>query len=279
MDALRYAFRISRFRFGIYTAGTYVAGYALGSAALGSFMDPAFLLYLLYFFFPANVFIYGVNDLWDEETDKLNPKKGTKEEMITSSKRKTLLRIVLLSAAISLGLMALQDWTARAIFSGFLLLSYFYSAEPLRFKSKPILDFASNMLYIMPGIFGFYIASGSLPSYLLVLAGFFHISAMQIFSAVPDIECDMKAKITTTAVFFGRKISLALCVAFWSGLSAIALYLSGLHPLSFLALIYPAIPAFLLFSRTDINRIYWRMPYVNTALGGLLTAMVVFSIL
>jgi 4-hydroxybenzoate polyprenyltransferase len=33
------------------------------------------LLFGLYFLIPANIRIYGINDIYDYETDKLNPKK------------------------------------------------------------------------------------------------------------------------------------------------------------------------------------------------------------
>ena len=73
---------ISRFRFWIYTGGTYVVGYALGFSVFADFFRPDYYLYLLYFFIPANIFIYGVNDYWDRETDILNPKKDHKEYRI-----------------------------------------------------------------------------------------------------------------------------------------------------------------------------------------------------
>ena len=79
---------------------------------------------------------------------------------------------------------------------------------------------------------------------------------MHLFSAIPDIECDRAAGITTTAVFLGRKRSLLLCLAFWTGLAVITIGASGFHPLSLLVLAYPAVPALLLASGTiPIERI------------------------
>ena len=88
------------------------------------------------------------------------------------------------------------------------------------------------MLYVMPGILAYYMASGGLPSLWLVVAGFLHIAAMHLFSAIPDMDCDSKAGITTTAVLLGERPSLLLCLAFWSGLAALAAdrYLEGLDP-------------------------------------------------
>ncbi len=274
IDLIKYSIRVSRFRFWIYTAGTYVVGYSLGAVSFSYFFSLDYILYLIYFFFPANLFIYGVNDYWDEKTDEKNPKKGTKEEKLTKENKKKLLKLLYLVSFFSIFLLLFQDNISRIIFLIFISLSYFYSAKPLRFKSLPVLDFSSNMLYVMPGIFGFYLASGELPGLFLLVAGYSHISAMHIFSAVPDIKYDKKAKIKTTASILGKRNSLILCFLFWAVLSFIAIYYSGFHPFSFLVLIYPTIPLILILNNNlSINKIYWILPYINTFMGGLLTFM------
>lgn len=270
-DYMGFLVGISRFRFWIYTGGTYVIGYTLAAEGFTDFLSPAYYIYLLYFFFPANVFIYGVNDYWDEDTDRLNPKKGSREHMLMQSERRKLRNSLLAVTAISVALMFSQKPQEAILFLGFLFLSYFYSAPPLRFKERPFLDFSSNYLYIMPGVFAYSLASGSLPEPIILLAGYCHIAAMHIFSAVPDTEYDRRAGINTTPVFMGERAALALSAAFWLILSFITVYLTDIHPLSFLVFAYPAFPiSVLLFKRIRIERVYWYLPYVNTALGGLL---------
>ncbi len=130
----------------------------------------------------------------------------------------------------------------------------------------------------MPGILGYYQVSGSLPPIPVVLAGFMHTSAMQLFSAIPDIEYDREASIVTTAVLLKKNASLALCFVFWSALASTVIFLSALNPLSLLVLIYPAIPLMLLAKKeVDINKIYWTYPFINTVLGGLLFATLTIS--
>lgn len=275
---LPFAFAISRFRFWIYTGGTYVVGFALGMENWLAFFEPAYYLYLFYFFFPANILIYGVNDLWDEETDRDNPKKSEKEHRLAPHERHLLVRILILCGALSLALLAIQDTGQRLIFFVFLFLAYFYSAKPLRFKDVPVLDFASNMLYIMPGIFGYYLAAGAFPPVLFVAAGFFHIAAMHLFSAIPDIAYDRAAGMQTSAVVFGRRISLLVCLGFWACFALLVIILSGYHPLSLPVLLYPLFPAALL-ARDSIHTetLYWYLPYVNTFLGGLLFSAVTLA--
>ncbi|MDO9627300.1 MAG: prenyltransferase [Methanobacteriaceae archaeon] len=279
-DFLSFLFKVSRFRFWIYTGGTYVVGYALGFNAFNDFFNPAYYLYLFYFFIPANIFIYGVNDYWDKETDDLNPKKDEKEYRVTNSDKKNLLNVIYLVTGFSLILMLFQDIPEKIIFSLFLILSYFYSAKPLRFKEKPFLDFSSNYLYVIPGIFAYYLASGSIPSVIILIGAYLHISAMHIFSAIPDIKYDKAANITTTPVFIGEKASLILCLIFWLGLSIIVVSLAGYYLLSFLVFLYPLFPLILLLKKNiKIIDVYWYLPYVNTILGGILfTSLVVYKL-
>jgi len=43
--------------------------------------------------------------------------------------------------------------------------------------------------------------------------------------------------------------------------------------------LFPAFPLALLFDRRrDINKLYWRLPYVNNLLGGLLFSAVVLGL-
>ena len=268
---LSFLFTVSRFRFWIYTGGTYVVGYALGMDSTDAFFELPYYVYLVFFFFIANVFIYGINDLMDEETDALNPKKVEKENLLENTDRGRLVLALSLVAVVSLILMVTQTMEERLVFTLFLFLSFFYSAPPLRFKSVPVLDFSSNMLYVMPGVFGYLLASGTMPASVLILGGFFHVAAMHLFSAIPDIEYDRAAGINTSAVLFGYRRSLMVCMFFWSLLALLTLMLSSFHPLAFLVLIYPAVPALLLADGSmDINRVYWYFPYINTTLGGIL---------
>lgn len=270
------AVSVSRFRFWIYTGGTYVVGYALGMENWLAFFQPAYILYLIYFFFPANVFIYGVNDYWDGETDLTNTRKDGQEHRLAEGERRELRTVLFAVTVLSVFLLFLQDTGARLIFLSFLGLAYFYSAPPLRFKQIPFLDFSSNMLYIMPGIFGFYLASGTFPPLVLVAAGFLHIAAMHLFSAIPDIACDRQAGITTTAVLLGRNASLGLCLFFWTVFAILVVDLAGYFPLSYLVVLFPLVPLALLVSPAlRIETVYRYLPVLNTVLGGL-TFVVLF---
>ncbi|MFX1576877.1 MAG: prenyltransferase [Promethearchaeota archaeon] len=269
----RLAWRISRPRFWLYLGGTYLIGYSIGVTTLIHFLNPFFALQLFFFMFPANVFLYGVNDFYDEDTDIFNPKKDDKEYRVTSKDRRNLLALILVSFIFGIILMLLQpDIIAMALFGVFLLLSFLYSAKPIRFKAHPFIDFMSNFLYVLPAIIAFYQLRFFIPPILPLFAAFMWTSAMHLFSAVPDIEADKQANITTTAVLIGAIPSLILCFSFWFIFAVILVFLVPWNPpWNVLMFVYPAIPLYLLLRRkANIEKVYWLYPYWNAVFGLLL---------
>lgn len=270
-DNLRLAYRVSRPRFWFYLAGPFTVGCIWGTERFLDLATPEFFLYLLYFLLPANVFLYGVNDYWDRDTDLLNPKKDWKEYLVQDAERDQLRRLIIAIFAFSILLMAFQkNMGERLIFGFFLFLAYFYSARPLRFKASPFLDFASNVLYIVPGVFAYYMVTGLIPPPLVLAASSLHAWAMHLFSAIPDIEWDRKVNLVTTAVLVGERASMVLCLAFWSAFSALVFRMGDGSPLGLLPLVYPVLVLMLLVHGRDVGSIYWLYPYINTGLGCLL---------
>jgi len=144
----------------------------------------------------------------------------------------------------------------RLILLGFIFLSYFYSAGPTRFKQRPLLDSASNILYALPGVFSYYWVSGTLPPTPVLAAAFMHTFSMHLFSAVPDIAYNTETGIRTTAVVLGRRASLALCFTLWTGLAAFTLKLGSGNLLSLLPLTYPLVTAGLLALDKAVDSVY-----------------------
>jgi len=278
-EYLSLALKVSRVRFWFYLAGPFTVGYVWGAERFMDLWNPEFFAFLLYFMLPANILLYGVNDYWDYETDRLNPKKGEKEHLIRDEEKGRLLRILGVAVAVSALLMILQrDPVERVILASFLFLSYFYSAEPLRFKARPILDFSSNILYLIPGILAFHQAAGHFPSPGVIVAAFLHSSAMHVFSAIPDIRWDTRVGIRTTAVLMGERASTTLCFIFWALFSGMAIVIGGFSLISFISLIYPLMIVYLWTRRMEPGSTYWAYPYINTGLGGLLFFLGVFRI-
>lgn len=263
------AYRISRPRFWLYLAGPYIVGYAAGISKQSQFLSVPFILQLLYFLFPANVLLYGINDLFDSDTDAKNTKKGTKEHRLKPSDIKILKIIIGITYTLSFAMLVLQkNIIDSSLFTLFLVLSIIYSTPPIRLKAKPFLDFSSNILYALPGFLAYHQITNTVPPLTIIIAAFCWTGAMHLFSAIPDILVDKKAGIMTTAVYLGQKKSLILCSVLWG--ITVALILSKLFPWSLLALLYPLIPLLVLTKKINLTNIYWKFPYITAALGMLL---------
>ncbi len=268
MPDLRFYLKVSRPRFWIYVFGPYIVGLVAGAVTKGQFYDIRLLLFGLYFLFPANLLIYGVNDIFDYETDKLNEKKSEYETLVTPDKWHGLWLVI---AILNLPFVVVAALTAKlAIFAFalFLFLSVYYSAPPVRAKARPLIDSLFNILYLMPGIFAFQMISGINPPWSLVVAGGLWTAAMHAFSAIPDIEADRKAGLSTIATTLGPTGTHLFCLVAYVASSALTYpYLSYMSVA--LGVIYAAM---MIFSKSKSGRegvfgVYRFFPWVNAACG------------
>ncbi len=110
---------------------------------------------VLWLTLPFNLLIYGVNDIFDQETDAKNPRKGTLEEArIRPEEVRHIWRGVLLTNlpflvyfVFFLPLLATLWMVLYALlFAG-------YSVPPARFKARSYLDSWSNAAYAFPLVF------------------------------------------------------------------------------------------------------------------------------
>ena len=269
---------ISRPKFWLYLAGTYFVGLVFASDNPSQLFTSFYVLNFLFFLIPANFLLYGINDYFDFDTDQYNDKKDSHEHRLKLKEKNLLIGYLLLCAALSFFVTALQTQIeVQLLFTLFLLLSYFYSAPPLRLKSFPLVDFSSNILYGIPALIAYYQVSGSFPPLLAIIAIFCWTSAMHLFSAIPDINPDKKARLHTSAVVFGKKLSLVICLIFWLLAATITMFINP-SPILVLSVIYPIIPFFLLIDKhLNINKIYWYFPYLNTFAGFILFLIAVIK--
>lgn len=262
-----YLLRLSRPRFWFYLAGPVIVGVVYGADTLSKLLSPIALALFVYFLIPANIFLYGVNDVFDADIDKENPKKNDKEVRYTGER--TVLAAVLVSGLLALGFVPILSPIALAAFAGFGFLAVEYSAPPLRFKTTPLLDSVSNGLYVLPGIVAYTAIASEFPPLFAILGGWLWTMGMHTFSAIPDIGPDRKTGIRTTAVVLGERRTYGYCALCWF---AAALAFSFVH-VFFAALLfaYPLLVFAIVRSAVDIERAYWWYPAVNTLVGMVMT--------
>lgn len=256
-------FHISRPKFWLYLAGTFAVGYTAGASTLNAFTSSTFFIGLVYFSLPANLFLYGVNDYFDRDTDANNDRKGSDEARIRSDETNVLRTALMILTALTVVYGFFLPWKATASLTSFFLLSYAYSAPPTRLKAIPFIDSASNILYVFPGIMGYALTASAWPSYLVVAASALWTAAMHLYSAIPDIEADKAAEVHTTAVALGKTSSLITCSALWSASAALFISVDAwLSPV----VIYPALSVSALY-HGNVSKQYEVYPYLNGLMG------------
>ena len=259
--------RISRPRFWLYVFGPYLVGLAAGSTAPPDFVRFDSILFAIFFLLPANLLIYGINDIFDFETDRVNPKKAGYETLVGPERRRplliwiALLNIPFFIAAIVFAPDAL--WSLAA----FLFFSVLYSAPPVRAKAVPILDSLFNILYVFPGAFAYQMLTGAFPPAWVIVAAGLWTAGMHAYSAIPDIKADRKAGIDTVATLLGRGWSHGFCVACFCVAAIIAA--GNESPASVLGIFYIGLMRWSDASVDDagVFRVYRIFPWFNAIAG------------
>ena len=262
---LKEILNISRPRFWLYEMGTYFIGVVVAVASLKSLTQPKILIFGFFFLIPANILIYGINDIFDYETDKLNPKKVEYEALLVPEKHKSVwiwilaTNIPFLIYAFSINLKTGMYLLIFYFFAGF------YSATPIRAKIRPFFDsLFSASHYIFTGVFGYFIAGGQGFPVVGFIAGILWATAMHAYSAVPDIEADTNAGFKTIATWLGRNRTIWMCLIFYVASAILFSTLVGIFPL-IAVLVYVALMLKSLATKDDkkLFKIYTYFPWVN----------------
>ncbi len=190
----------------------------IGSGAVGIWLtgvpfDLRALPILLWLTLPFNLLIYGVNDIFDQDTDALNSRKGTIEGARIHPREVRLIvwAVAALNIPFLLYFLLTLPLPAVGLIAIYAGVFVFYSAPPLQFKRRPFLDSLSNAAYGMPLLI-MPIALGAAPVWPAILGLFAWSIAKHAYDAVQDIDEDREAGITTTAVRLGPRGT-----AIWSG--------------------------------------------------------------
>ncbi|MHC3436990.1 prenyltransferase [Natrialbaceae archaeon A-gly3] len=266
-DRLAYLLVLSRPRFWLYLAGPVLVGVAYGAGSTGDLVTPTTVALFAYFLLPANVFLYGINDVYDREIDAENPKKEGREARYEG--QRFVPGVVAVCVVLAIPLLALVSLSAWAWVAVFLLLGAAYSAPPARFKTTPVLDSVSNGLYVTPGIAAYVAVSGSQPPLIAIAGAWLWAMGMHTFSAIPDIEPDRRAGIRTTATALGEPRTYAYCGVCW--LAAAGAFGTIDYRLGAALAVYPVFVAGVAASSIAVDRAYWWFPAINTVVGALLT--------
>ena len=182
---------------------------------------------ILWLTLPFNLLIYGVNDVFDQETDAQNPRKGTLEgaRIEISEVRPIALGVALSNVPFLVYFAFFVPPSAVAWMLLYALLFVGYSVPPARFKARPYLDSLSNAAYAFPLVF-VPLALGKGPVWPAAVGLMAWSAAKHTFDAVQDVDEDRRAGITTTAVRLGPDGVVLWSGALWALATACFAFLS-----------------------------------------------------
>lgn len=174
-------------------------------------ITPFFYIELLLYTGPFCLFLYGINDIYDRDTDSENDRKEEGSAFLAGKfLNEDIDRFLkIYSVILSILLLAIpvirQNMLHLAGAAAFLFFSYSYSAPPLRLKARAPLDSLSNVViyFLGPFLIGLSYTTGSIPwGFMLWMAT--ATFAGHAFTTIMDYEPDRKAGINTFAVRFGK---------------------------------------------------------------------------
>ncbi|NMR19719.1 prenyltransferase [Cellulomonas fimi] len=194
----------------INTAYPFAAGYLM---ATDGRVDTALVVGTLYFLIPYNLLMYGVNDVFDYESDLRNPRKGGIEGgLVDPARARTVHRRILWACLVTnvpllVWLLALGDAVAAAVLGVVVVLVVAYSAPRLRFKERPVLDSATSaMHFVGPLLYALVLVDADLSArtaWPVLVAFVLWGMASHAFGAVQDVRADREGGIASVATVLG----------------------------------------------------------------------------
>ena len=196
------------------TAYPFAATYLITTGGI----DLTWVLGTLYFLIPYNLAMYGINDVFDYESDLHNPRKGGVEGAVLDRgfHRITLWAAVATNVPFLVALLLLGNplsWLVLAV-SVFAVIAY--SAPGLRFKERPFLDsITSSTHFVSPAVYGLVLAGAEFTPGLWAVLGAFFLWGMasQAFGAVQDVAPDREGGISSIATVLGAKTVVRIAAA------------------------------------------------------------------
>lgn len=188
----------------INTAFPFAAAYLLSAREI----DLVLVVGTIFFLVPYNVAMYGINDVFDYESDLRNPRKGGAHGAILEKRlhAPTLWASGLLCAPFVVFLVIVGPPLSWLVLLVSLLAVVFYSAPPLRLKERPFADsVTSSIHFFSPAVYALVLTEATwTPQLVLIIVGFaLWGAASHAFGAVQDVVADREAGISSIATVRG----------------------------------------------------------------------------
>ena len=279
---LRTLFVSSRPLSWINTAFPFAAAYFLATREI----DLTLVLGTVYFLVPYNLAMYGINDVFDYESDLRNPRKGGVEGALLAPgmHRPTLIAAAVTNIPFLVYLVVVGgplSWLVLAI-SVFAVIAY--SAKGLRFKERPFVDsLTSSTHFVSPAIYGLVLAGAAFTPQLWMVLGAFFLWGIgsHAFGAVQDVIADREAGIASIATVIGARATVRVSVLAYLFAAVLLLFSEWPGPLAALLALPYAISCGLYWNISDAdaesaNRGWKRFLWLNFVSGFLVTMLLIW---
>ena len=230
----------------INTAYPFAAAYLLTTRQV----DATLIIGALFFLIPYNLAMYGINDVFDYESDLRNPRKGGTHGAVLDRR---MHRITLWAAALSclpfvVYLVIIGSPLSWLVLAASLFFVVFYSAPPLRLKEVPFADsVTSSIHFFSPAVYGLVLAGAVWTWQLgaIILAFALWGIASHAFGAVQDVLADREAGIASIATTRGARWTVWFSLVCYAVAGVVMLTttwpgpLAALVPLLYVATVWP----------------------------------------
>lgn len=275
MTTLKKLIMVSRPISWINTAYPFAVAYLLAGGT-----DMALLaIGTIFFLIPYNLLMYGVNDIFDYESDIRNPRKGGIEGMREQKElHPVIAKAVVISTLPFVAYLALVGTVqANLVLAAVLFFVVAYSIAKLRFKERPILDsITSSIHFAGPAVYALSLTSFSPEAWPYIVAFLLWGMASHAFGAVQDIIPDRQGKLASIATYLGARATVYFAALMYL-LAALLLFMQPL-PYAFVGgvcLVYVAnmLPLHSITDETshDANKPWRRFIWLNLFAGFVIT--------
>jgi 4-hydroxybenzoate polyprenyltransferase len=248
--------------------------------------DLTFFVGTLYFLVPYNLAMYGINDVFDYESDLRNPRKGGVEGALLdrSMHRPTLIAAAVTNIPFLVYLVIVGSPLSWLVLAVSIVAVIAYSARGLRFKEKPFLDsLTSSTHFVSPAVYGLVLAGAVFTPQLWALLGAFFLwgIASHAFGAVQDVIADRDAEIASIATVIGARATVRLSVIVYLLAGVLLLFTSWPGPLAAVLALPYALSCAEFWNITDAaaeraNRGWRRFLLLNFVTGFCVTMLLIW---
>lgn len=240
----------------------------------------------IYFLAPYNLLMYGVNDVFDYESDIKNPRKGGVEGM----KESRAFHPTIMKAAVAsnipflLYLFIVSPWPARFVLALSVFAVVAYSLKGLRFKEVPFLDsITSSFHFVSPLLFALTLVGFPSGAWPWVAAFFFWGIASHALGAIQDIIPDREGRLQSIATVLGARATLYFVLVLYAA-ATLLVALQGItyRPLTIAAGLYVlnCLPLTAVTDATSAraNTAWRRFLWLNYLVGAIVTMVILWQL-